>query len=79
MRSLTGPGSGTTSAVELERIVGDGDQVVALSHHRGRGKASGAAVDVRVAYAYSIKDGKVFRWQAFMTWSEALEAAGLSE
>jgi ketosteroid isomerase-like protein len=62
---------------ELERIVGAGDRVVCLTHHRGRGKSSG--VELRVAYVHTIRNGKGVRWEMFDTWEEALEAAGLRE
>jgi uncharacterized protein len=64
-------------SVELERIIDAGDRVVSLVHHRGRGKVSGAPVELHVAYVHTIKDCKVVRWQIFETWNEALEAAGL--
>jgi hypothetical protein len=53
--------------------------MVCLVHHRGRGKLSGAEVELQVAYVHTIKDGKGVRWEMFATLDEALEAAGLSE
>ncbi len=48
-------------------------------HEHRRGKGSGIAVGADMAFIYSFKDGKVSRIEPYMTLSEALEAAGLSE
>jgi len=64
---------------EVERIVDAGDRVVTLVHSRGRGRTSGVTVDQRVGYVLTIRDGKLTRWEAFLRFSEALEAVGLSE
>jgi ketosteroid isomerase-like protein len=64
---------------EPERIIDAGDRVVVLVHQFGRGKASGATVEQRLAYVCTIRDRKLIRWQAFSRFSEALEAVGLSE
>jgi ketosteroid isomerase-like protein len=63
--------------LKVERIVGVGDRVVCLVHQRGRGKSSGAPVEIRVAYVHTIRNGKGVRWQMFATWEQAREAAGL--
>jgi ketosteroid isomerase-like protein len=62
---------------DVERIIDAGDQVVGLVCHHGRGKQSGAPVELRLGYVHTIKDGKSVRWEMFGTWSEALKAAGL--
>lgn len=63
---------------DVERIIDAGDQVVGLVRHHGRGKQSGAPVELRLGYLHTIKNGKIVRWEMFETWDEALEAAGLA-
>ena len=51
--------------------------VVATNH--GRGKASGVPVEQRVAYVYTVREGKVSEMQVWSDRGAALKAAGLSE
>jgi len=44
-----------------------------------RGKASGVEVDARGGHVWTLRAGRVVRWQVFGTKQEALEAAGLRE
>ena len=46
---------------------------------RGRGKASGAVVDLRLATVFTIRNGLMVRAENFAEMDEALEAAGLEE
>jgi ketosteroid isomerase-like protein len=62
-----------------EVIDADNDRVVVLQREHGRGKGSGAELERRWAVIYTIRMGKVVRFQPFKTREEALEAAGLSE
>ena len=65
---------------ELEELVDAGDLVISVATSRGRGRASGAEVELaHYAGLWSIRDGKVARVVWFSTRHEALEAAGLSE
>ena len=43
------------------------------------GPASGIDVPGEIAQVIEVVDGRVQRLRVFMTWEEALEAAGLSE
>jgi ketosteroid isomerase-like protein len=45
--------------------------------YRGRGKTSGAPVDVPMAHVVEIRDGRVARLTWYGTRAEAAEAAGL--
>ena len=56
-----------------------GDQVVVRSRHTSRGAASGVPVEAIFWYVWTIRAGKIVRVAVFSDWSEALEAAGLSE
>jgi ketosteroid isomerase-like protein len=64
---------------EIEEVVAEHDNVVASVHIVGRGKASGAEVDVRIHFHFKVRDGKVVYTFEYLDKSEALEAAGLSE
>jgi ketosteroid isomerase-like protein len=60
---------------ELEGIVDEGDNVVASIRIRGRGKASGAAVDVRLHMLFRVRDGKVVHLYEHTDKAAALKAA----
>jgi ketosteroid isomerase-like protein len=65
-----------------ERFIDLGDRVVALYYWRGQGSGSGVSVDqfeVPVGMLATLKDGLAVRVRFFITWDEALEAAGLRE
>jgi ketosteroid isomerase-like protein len=62
-----------------ERIVGAGDQVVTVVVWRGRGKASGIALDQRQGSVWTFAGGKVIRVVNYRDPRDAFEAAGLSE
>ena len=65
---------------EAETFIDAGDSVVVGYRQSGRGKASGAEVEMPAAWSvYRIRDGLVTRIEVFQTKPEALEAAGLSE
>jgi ketosteroid isomerase-like protein len=56
-----------------------GDSVLWLGRVRMRGKASQLELDQEFAHHATIAAGKVVRADAFLSWEEALEAAGLAE
>jgi hypothetical protein len=66
--------------LEVEELIDAGDQVLVLIRFGGRGKMSGAEVEVLVWNLWTFREGESVRW----TYSgedraEALEAAGLRE
>jgi ketosteroid isomerase-like protein len=65
--------------VEIEEFVDAGELVVVLATLRGRGRGSGAAVERKQGYVWTIQEGKAVRFQWFNSPAKALEAAGLSE
>jgi ketosteroid isomerase-like protein len=66
--------------VSLDEVLHDGDEVLVVAERlRGRGRESGAEVEMRVFSAYWFAGGKLKRRAAFTDPREALEAAGLSE
>ena len=67
-----------TLEVRLDRIIDAGDQVVAVTHIRARGQASGAAVDALTGGIFTLRGGKIVRY-VLTDSREALKAAGLRE
>ena len=65
--------------LELERVEELGDRVMTVERSRAKGKRSGVDVDMRTYSLWSLRDGKVVRWQGFPSEDAALGAAGLSE
>ena len=63
--------------LELTELIDAGRDVVAITHHRGTGRASGVAVDTIVAYVFTVDGGRLVRLRIFATKADALEAAGL--
>ena len=65
--------------LEAEELIDRGDQVIVKARQRGRGAGSGAAVEVSFAQVYTFCGGEPVRIDNYMTYDEALEAAGLRE
>ncbi|HWH44791.1 MAG TPA: nuclear transport factor 2 family protein [Thermoleophilaceae bacterium] len=65
--------------VEPERFLDAGpDRVVAYVRDRGLIKGSDAEIDTRFVHLWTLKEGKIVRWEVFADEGQALEAAGLS-
>ena len=64
--------------LELEEVVEEGDNVVALVHLTARGTGSGVEVDVRFYAQFKVRNGKVIYIFDHADRAAALEAAGLS-
>jgi len=62
-----------------EEFVDAGSSVVVSVVHRGVGKDSGAAAEMRYAEVWTFRGAKVIRREQFESRDEALEAVGLSE
>jgi ketosteroid isomerase-like protein len=65
--------------LDPDELIDAGDKVVAVAHLGGAGSASGIALDDRIAFVATLRDGLIIRQQTFRNKTEALEAAGLSE
>jgi uncharacterized protein len=65
--------------VDFEEQIDAGDVVVTVGRISGRGKTSGAPVDVVLTAVWSQQDGKIIRLRNFADKAEAFRAAGLSE
>jgi ketosteroid isomerase-like protein len=60
----------------------DGERVLVLIHHRGRGKTSGlelGQIQAKNAALFHVRDGKVTRFVAYWDRERALADLGLSE
>ena len=76
-RDLVGTFDDVTA--DVEEWIDAGDRVIALLHWTGRGKRSGAPVDMRQAHVWTVRNGKLARLRVFASRAEALEAVGLRE
>jgi ketosteroid isomerase-like protein len=65
--------------VEVARYADGGDEVVILIRERGLGGISGASVARELGEVCTVREGKVVHVRLYGSWTEALEAAGLSE
>jgi hypothetical protein len=62
-----------------KELVQVGDRIVATVQITGRGRASGAPVELTLAGVCSFRDGRIVRIRNYADEAEALEAAGLRE
>jgi ketosteroid isomerase-like protein len=64
---------------QIEEARESGDRVFLVASHGGHGRTSGAPVEGRTAYLYTVRAGKVCRVELFSDPDEAVEAAGLGQ
>jgi ketosteroid isomerase-like protein len=64
---------------DFDELIDAGEHVISVVTRRGRGRASGAEVELHVALVWTLREGKVVRVVWFPSRAEALEAAGLRE
>jgi ketosteroid isomerase-like protein len=64
---------------EPEEFIDAGDDVVVPNAQKGRGKGSGAAVEMTTAWVCTVRNAKIRRLREYSTKARALEATGLSE
>jgi ketosteroid isomerase-like protein len=64
---------------DCHELIDVGDQVISIVTDRGRGRASGADVEISAYGVWTIREGKIVRAVWYRTRKDALEAAGLSE
>jgi ketosteroid isomerase-like protein len=61
---------------EINQVRDLGEVVFLDASHHGRGRSSGAEVDGRNGYLYTVRDGKIARVELFESPADALDAAG---
>jgi ketosteroid isomerase-like protein len=64
---------------EIEEARDLGDVVLMVASHHGRGRTSGAEVEGRNGYLYTVRDGKIVRAEIYPGRAEALQASGWRE
>lgn len=64
---------------EIEEIRDAGDQVLVHGQMHGRGRGSGAEVEVPLSLVATFQGGRVASLRSYTDRAEALQAAGLSE
>jgi hypothetical protein len=65
-------------SIEIDEVLGQGNDVMAALHLRARGEGSGIDVDVRLYGHFKVRDGKVAYLFEHQDRDEALRAAGLA-
>ena len=65
--------------MEAERYIEVGERVLVLARHRAVGKRSGVPMNHVDAWVFSIRDGRIVRWDAYWDPAEAKRALGLEE
>jgi uncharacterized protein len=63
--------------VEIDELLDAGNRVVVVATLHGRGRGSGADVERRQGYIWTIRDGKAIRFEWFTSADDALTAAGV--
>ena len=63
--------------VDIDEMLDAGDRVVVLATLRGRGRGSGADVERRQGYVWTLREGKAIRFEWFNSPDEAMRAAGV--
>jgi ketosteroid isomerase-like protein len=63
--------------LEMLEYVDADDRVLAIGRESGRGKGSGVQIDHLIYTLFTMRDGQITRWEAFLDRSEAYAAAGL--
>ena len=54
------------SRVEVEEIISAGDHVVVIARTRGTARTSGASFDVRAVHVWTVVDGSIRRFEAYI-------------
>ena len=61
-----------------DRFLADGDQVVMIGRYRGKGIPTGKLLDAQALHIWTIRDGKVTRFQQFVDTRQLADVLGTS-
>jgi ketosteroid isomerase-like protein len=61
-----------------DRFLGDGDQVVMIGRYRGKGIETGKLLDAQVVHVWTVKDGKLLRFEQFVDTRQLADVLGAS-
>jgi len=64
---------------EIQQAIDCGDQVLVLANTFGRLDGSTQEVALSSSDVWTVRDGKIARWEIYLSRSEALKAVGLEE
>jgi len=64
--------------IEPEEYVDAGEQVVGVARSCGRARGKGMELDLRLAFLWTVHDGKLAGMEQFAERADALRAAGLA-
>jgi hypothetical protein len=64
---------------EVDCFADRGDRVLVLTRQTGRGRRSDVPLDKELADFFTVRDGRIVRWESYWDRAEALKAAGLTE
>jgi uncharacterized protein len=62
--------------IEAEDFVADGDRILVTMRQRARGKGSGLEVEERFYQLFTIRDGKVLRFEEYSDEADVVKALG---
>jgi ketosteroid isomerase-like protein len=65
--------------VEFEQIIDAGDRLVSIHKARTKARHTGIEIETPLVYLWTLRDGKVVHFRAFVDVEQALEVAGLRE
>ena len=57
--------STTSGTVIPEKFITQGDNVVAIGRYRATVRTTGANIDTPVVHVFTVRDGKIARWEGF--------------
>ena len=62
--------------VKIDQVVDDGDTVVTLGRYNASNKSTGIPLDAQFVHVWSLRDGKVIRFQQYTDTEQFARAAG---
>ena len=65
--------------IEVDELIDNGNQVIAVSRQRGRGATSGVGGELEIAQIFTLRGAEIVHIEVYLDRVKALKAAGLSE